>query len=573
MAKKSTKKRVQSKKLSATEKAVVKVKRLHTNAVRRILSGIGFRRVSDISDKQFTFDSQTTDIDDVYIMENIILLIEYTAAQASDVGAHLKNKKLIFDKINDNPTKFLEFLIDAFPSFMNQLPKCYHKSELIVKIVYCSRQEFDEHYRLNVPGPVYLNFPEVQYFTHVVGAINRSARFEFLKFMNIPSEKIGSAGIISIDERSSEFKGSILPESHSNFADGHKVVSFYGNAEVLLRTCYVMRKDGWRDSENLYQRMISKTKIERIRAYLKKEGRVFINNIIVTLPPDVQPLSESKKTIDTKSLNQTAPVIIKIPDRTNSIGIIDGQHRVFAYHETENDDSTIALLRGKQNLLVTGIIYPENLTDIEREKFEARIFLEINSNQTNAKAPLKQAIGMVLDPFSTDSIATKIISALAKQGPLAGFIQRYFWDADKLKTASIVNYGLKPLVKTAGVDSLFHLWTNPQKESLNTKPTDQILKQYIEFCVTNINIVMGAIKANIDKERWTANKKVKGHIVSTTYINAFLIVLRLLIQKNIQIDFNKLKKSFATIDDFEFSAFRSSQYGRMAQKIVEVHVK
>jgi hypothetical protein len=41
-------------------------------------------------------------------------------------------------------------------------------------------------------------------------------------------------------------------------------------------------------------------------------------------------------------------------------------------------------------------MYPSGVNEIDRERFEARLFLEINSTQMSAKSPLKQAIGVVL---------------------------------------------------------------------------------------------------------------------------------------------------------------------------------
>ncbi len=260
--------------------------------------------------------------------------------------------------------------------------------------------DFDSNYKINVPGPVYMDYRALRYFGVVTDAIKLSARYELLNFLSIDMLKVGVDGAVPQGTQSLNYTGSILPEAHSNFDDGFKVVSFYADANALLRTCYVLRNDGWRNSDNLYQRMISTKKIKSIRAYLKAQKRVFINNIIVTLPSDVHPLTDDNKTIDTHTLVNTAPVKIQIPNRANSIGIIDGQHWVFAYHQTAQDDPEIALLRVQQNLLVTGIIYPSNIHNLDREKFEARLFLEINSTQTNAKADLKQAIGLVIAPFS-----------------------------------------------------------------------------------------------------------------------------------------------------------------------------
>lgn len=398
--------------LTAAEKAQRKLKNDHRAAIRSSFTKAGFHRVSGMSDKEFTYDNQKTDLDDIFVYENVVIIAEYTCKQASDVGEHLKLKKHVYDKILADPEAFLKFLAEKFPGSAEQLAGGYHVQKTVVRILYCSRYDFDEKYRTNVPAPVYMDYPAVRYFAAVSDAVRKSARFELLHFLGIDDSQVGLNGKISVAAQSKNYSGSLLPESHSHFEAGFKIVTFYADPEALLRTAYVLRKDGWRDSMNLYQRMISKPKIEAIRAYLKKQKRVFINNIIVTLPPEVKPLNAQNDTVDTATLKQTAPVTIGLPDRPNSIGIIDGQHRVFAYHETANDDSEIAQLRVQQNLLVTGIIYPPKITDAEREKFEARLFLEINSTQTNAKSQLKQAIGLVLEPFSSESIAARVLSLL-----------------------------------------------------------------------------------------------------------------------------------------------------------------
>ena len=82
----------------------------------------------------------------------------------------------------------------------------------------------------------------------------------------------------------------------------------YVDPEALLSTCYVLRKDGWEDRGQLYQRMISKRKIEAIRKYLLAQKRVFINNIIVTLPSDTKLIDDSGNTQDISKLQKTAPI-------------------------------------------------------------------------------------------------------------------------------------------------------------------------------------------------------------------------------------------------------------------------
>jgi DGQHR domain-containing protein len=560
------KKKVQASKLSPAEK----IQKDHRASVRGVFTGSGFLRMAGIADKQFNFQNQQADVDDIFVFENIVVIAEYTCAQSDGVGSHLKNKKIIFDKILNDPAGFIKFISDKFPETSDRFPK-YHSSKVVLKILYCSRYEFDDHYQINVPGPAYFDYPSVRYFMALIDAIKRSARWELLHFLQIPNGSVGNNGVVGTADGSQDRKGLVLPEAHSNFDDGYKVVSFYTDADTLLRTAYVLRKDGWRDSLNLYQRMISKAKIEAIRTYLKKQKRVFINNIVVTLPPNVQPLDDSKKTVDPAVLTDIAPVWIKLPDQANSIGVVDGQHRIFAYHETANDDSEIAQLRKQQNLLVTGIIFPEGVSSPDREKFEARLFLEINSNQTNAKSDLKQAIGLVLEPFSAESIAARVLNRLAKTGPLAGQIQQYFFDTNKLKTVSIVSYGLKPLVKTSGTDSLFSIWSHSNKAGVANGTDTTGLEAYIDFCIKTINLVLSAVRRNLQKSRWTTETKVEGRVLSTVYVNSFLITIRLLIDKKVSLTENTLVDGFQGIENFNFGEYHSSQYARMAEKIVETH--
>lgn len=569
--KKAKPKKAKKAKLSAKEKALAKLQGDHRKAVRAIFRSAGFHRVTGVADKEFNYEGQTSDIDDVFVLENVFVIAEYTCSQPSSVGSHLKAKKIVYDKILADPPAFVTFLANKFAGASEQLKTAYHPTQLEIKILYCSRYDFEPHYKENVPGPVYMDYPAVRYFLAVSEAIRRSSRFELFHFLGLAPSAIGDGGKVSVSTASNDYPGSILPEAHSHFEEGYKIVTFYADPDTLLRTAYVLRKDGWRDSLNLYQRMISKPKIEAIRAYLKKEKRVFINNIIVTLPPDVKPLNSKKETIDTKELTQTAPVVIKLPDAPNSIGIIDGQHRVFAYHETATDDAEIALLRVQQNLLVTGIIYPEGVSSFDREKFEARLFLEINSNQTNAKSQLKQAIGIVLDPFSSEAIAARVLALLGKIGPLAGHVEQYFFDTNKLKTASIVSYGLRPLVKTSGTDSIFAIWSDSRKANVASGEDTAALQDYISFCVATINRVLIAIRKNLAADRWTTDPKVAGRVLTTTYVNSFLITLRLLVQQGKPITDEVLSSGFQGIDAFDFSAYHSSQYNRMAEKIVEQH--
>ena len=153
---------------------------------------------------------------------------------------------------------------------------------------------------------------------------------------------------------------------------------------------YVLRRDSWSDEEGLYQRILLRKKISNMRKYLTTAKRVFVNNIIVTLPQETK-LNDPKlhaKNLDPKLLTKVENVSISVPYQTDAIGIIDGQHRVFCYHEgADKYESEIKKLRGRQNLLVTGIVFPSAYNDQRQREFAVNSFLK-STTRRHAQNPV-----------------------------------------------------------------------------------------------------------------------------------------------------------------------------------------
>ena len=238
-----------------------KHQRDHIKLIRTLFRDIGLKRLNNVSNIEFAFKGQATDIDDIFVYENLVVLAEYTTT--ASVGDHLRVKKVIFDKLLSSDLDTIQFLRSNFPKAADELAANYHPSKVIIKIVYCSRNQFDVSHKNNVPGPVYFDYHIAQYFAAVAHAIQRSSRFEFFNFLGVEAKRIGENGRISVDS-SAQYHGSILPEAHSNFSEGFKVVSFYADPDSLLRRSYVLRRDGWRDTTGLYQRMVNASKISSI---------------------------------------------------------------------------------------------------------------------------------------------------------------------------------------------------------------------------------------------------------------------------------------------------------------------
>jgi DGQHR domain-containing protein len=413
----------------------------------------------------------------------------------------------------------------------------------------------------------FLDYPERRYFKSLSDSIKRSALPELIDFLNVDLEDLGVDGRVPAHATSKSFQATVLPEANSNFDEGFKVVTFYVDPETLLEQAYVLRRQGWRDSASLYQRMISKSKIDQIRKHLKSKKRVFVNNIIATLDDETKILDENGNTVDPKKITKTTTVELQLPKKINTVGLIDGQHRTFSYYVSNPDDSEIASLRKRQNLLVTGIVYPPGKSPQERLAFEAQLFLEINSTQTNAKSDLKQAINRIVEPFSDESIASDVVERLGRgSGPLSGQIVRHWFDTDKLKTTSIVSYGMKPLTKTSGTDSIFYLWTNLKKADLKQAKDTALLDEYIQFCCETIDEYLIAVRKKLPPGSWTANRK-NGGLLTTTVINSLLICLRTIIESGKTGDTAYYERQFNGLTPKSFEGFHSSQYGKLAERL------
>jgi len=554
--------------------------------IRILMDNLGFSRVPGIDGKEFVYDGRTSELDDVFFCENILVFMEYTVGSS---GTHLFNKKIIYDKINDNPREFLKFLIkqNNFKQLAEVLGRTvlkeYTPNQLQVRILYASKLALSREHKDNVDNVHYFDYSIVKYFESISKIIKKSARFEFFDFLNLEFSKIGSNIKSSSVSSGDEFSGHILPEEHSTFKEGYKLVSFYMDASSLLKRAFVLRKDGWRnkDSIGLYQRMVLNKKIKSMRRYLHEKSRVFVNNIIVTIPVDKVKLFDAEGNelkIDRKGnfkaggVTNVTPATIQIQNKSNILGIIDGQHRSYAYHEGDDIyEKTIAKLRGIQNLLITGILYPKDEEEDKRLKFEAELFMEINATQASAAPELKQAIESLLTPYSTTSIAKSIINKLNESGPLGTYFEEHWYETAKLKTSSIVSFGLKPLIKFEGEDTLFKIWNHQAKLKLKDGKDFAALKEYKNFCATEVRNIFIGLKANIPAANWRIDRNDPNAILNVTTVNGVINCLRLLIENNKTGNSDFYRKKLVGIDQFKFKAFKSSQYRKMGQAIYDTY--
>lgn len=542
------------------------IKRDHFSRTRALFRLAGFNRISKMMDKEFTFEGSTCDIDDVFYLENVIVFVEYTVT--NEISTHLKKKSVPFRKMAENPSGFLSYLKATFPAFAEAVSGIYDLDQCRIFILYASRYAVANETKAEVTCVKYLDYNVVRYLESVSRAVRHTARYEILEFLGLPVSEFGSSILNPASAAASVYDGSVLPESHSNYGAGFKVASFYIDPDALLQRAYVLRRDGWRGGASLYQRMISRAKIEAVRRYLRSKKRVFINNVIATLPPTTKIVDEGGTTTDTAAIKKTQRARIQIPNEIGSIGIIDGQHRLFAYHEGGSGEAEISVLRKRQNLLVTGIIFPPGMSEDEQMRFQANLFLEINSNQTAAKSDLRQEIEVLLRPYSPVAIAKRVINRLNEGGGALGDqFERYFYDKDKMKTTSVVSYALTHLVRIGGPDSLFRAWTVPSKDDLKTQNNDALLEEYVSYCAIEVAKFLAAVKSEIPADRWTADRKAPGYFLTTSTINGCLSLFRRIVRNGKVSEISSYKTALSGLKDFTFTDYKSSQYNKLGEAL------
>ena len=570
ITKKSKKKSKSNKIIAPTAEQLEKrAKRVFKNKIVKTFSGAGFMYIPT-NDQEMYIGLRKVEVDALFIYENIWLICEDTV-KTTNIRDHVRTKNEAFGQIKSNLPSFIDELVKLFPEKESIFRK-YDSKRIKPFALYISKEDValsDDDYKL-FSELTFVQLKTLNYFQWIVQCIKHSARNEIFRFLELKSSDIGQ--ISSSRESASITAPIIYPKSFTGLKNNVRIVSFMMSAEDLLNTCYVLRKDNWSDSIWLYQRLIEKGKIKGIRTFLESKGEAFYNNVIVGLPDKVRFCDEhgDYKTIDEIG-DLEGNCTLTFPKEMNSICVIDGQHRIFAHYESGIDskqERTIAELRKQLHLLVTGLVFPPDMTAEERARIQSEIFVDINSNAKLVPQSVLLQIKRIQNPIADESIAQFVIEKLNKQGVFQNLLQLSALDGGKIKTASIVRFALRYLVTvnpTEGKHSLFTCW-NGDKEALLAMKNDAI-EEYVKYCDAILRNYFGAIKKNLRKEWDDENSK----LLSVISINGFIIALNRQLSINGVQDFDFYDEIFKGWT-FDFSKekfpYTSSQYRKFSTEIL-----
>jgi len=154
---------------------------------------------------------------------------------------------------------------------------------------------------------------------------------------------------------------------------GFTTYSFSVEPEVLLKIGFVLHRTD-SSAYDSYQRMVKKSRIKEIEEYINNGG-FFPNSIIINFNTKKPLRFDEVKTCEHCSKSDLG--ILHLPNKYRSTFIIDGQHRLYGYGNTE--------WKSKNTIPVVAF---ENLP----EKEQTRIFVDINHKQKSVSTNLLMSL-------------------------------------------------------------------------------------------------------------------------------------------------------------------------------------
>ncbi len=146
--------------------------------------------------------------------------------------------------------------------------------------------------------------------------------------------------------------------------------------EHLLKIAYVHQRSAsstFIDITETYQRVLDPKRVQEIREYVDGGG-YFPNSVILNF---TRPFKEEQRIGTARQLSDiefAEPVLITLPPYFGSAWIIDGQHRIYGYADSQS--------KGTETIPVVAFVE-------ESPETQAKIFLDINEKQKAIKSDLR----------------------------------------------------------------------------------------------------------------------------------------------------------------------------------------
>ncbi|MFD0797619.1 DGQHR domain-containing protein [Maribacter chungangensis] len=303
---------------------------------------LGYRHLNYDETFQLPFGKKEEDkkqIDVIAIDDETIILVECKSSAKSKKAPSYKDE---FD--------LLGLRLDGFRKTMEQLVGDGRK----LKFIFATRnlrldRESDDMVRFNATKSFYFNDNTYRYVNSLIKSYKNPARYQFL-------------GLLFKNELISKDK-ILIPAVEGNMG-GKKYYMFSIEPELLLKMGFVLHRTKVNEEYTPnYQRLLVPSRLKGITAFIDNEG-YFPNSLIVNFAKTKHKLQFESSARSSSTSSRFG--MLKIPHAYSIAFIIDGQHRLYGYANSEfRYTSTIP------------VVAFNDLTANE----QLNIFIDINQNQ------------------------------------------------------------------------------------------------------------------------------------------------------------------------------------------------
>ena len=190
----------------------------------------------------------------------------------------------------------------------------------------------------------------VDYYSDLVKHIGSAAKYQLL------GNLFAKQDIKNMDCKVPAIKGKM---------GKHTYYSFSIEPEKLLKIGYVLHHNKAHDSMMpAYQRIIKKKRLTEVRNFINNGG-YFPNSIIISIDTDGRGIKFDRSPLQAEnSISRIG--ILHLPQKYKSAFIIDGQHRLYGYSDSDHaEDNTIPVVA---------------FVDLDRSE-QVQLFMDINEHQ------------------------------------------------------------------------------------------------------------------------------------------------------------------------------------------------
>mgnify|MGYP000092187452 CR=1 FL=1 len=212
---------------------------------------------------------------------------------------------------------------------------------------------------------IFFSDSTIQYYSELVKHLGTCSRYQ------LEPQKYLETDIYRISVEIKKMQNKVL--AIKGKMGGHEYYEFSIEPEKLLKIGYVLhRNEANKNMMPTYQRIIKRKRLKEVQSFIN-DGGYFPNSIIISIDSGGRKLQfdESPTKLD-DSISKIG--VLHLPKRYHSAYIIDGQHRLYGYSDSEYAN--------------TNSIPIVAFVDLDRSE-QLKLFMDINENQKSVSKTLR----------------------------------------------------------------------------------------------------------------------------------------------------------------------------------------